>query len=159
MKKFATLAALALLILGSTIAGETEQTQKEPRYGCSEELEVCLDWMAEHYANRGWAGMQLDSNDYVFTVTEVHRGSPAAKAKVRPGDVLVAVNGIEFAEENREKLIGMQGEMKPGEKFTYTLKRDGKRHNVECVLVEMPFEVVALQVGMHLFTDHVDLDN
>ena len=69
----------------------------------------------------------------------------------------MAINGVEFVEENEQKLVALQGEMKPGVQFTYTLKRKGKRHNVEVVLVEMPIEVVALQVGMHLLTDHVDI--
>ena len=83
--------------------------------------------------------------------------TPAEKSGVRPGDVLVAINGVEFSEENEPKLIALQEKMKPGAQFTYTVKRKGKRRNIEVVLVEMPFDVVAHQVGMHLMTDHVDI--
>jgi len=165
MKHYATIAVLILLAFSAAMTGpaaaETEATadeKNEPQYACSYELQVCLDWMAKNYSDRGWAGMQLDVTDNVYTVTEVHTGSPAARARVRPGDVLVAVNGVEFIEENNEKLAALQGKMKPGAQFTYTLKRGGKRRNVEVVLVEMPFEVVAHQVGVHLLTDHLDVD-
>lgn len=166
MKHYATIVVLILLAFGAATtapaAAEAEPQAKEdkdePQYRCSYELHTCLDWMAKNYSNRGWAGMQLDASDYVYTVTEIHPGSPAAKANVRPGDVLVAINGVEFIEENSEKLAALQSEMKPGAQFTYTLKRKGKRRNVEVVLVEMPFEVVAHQVGMHLLTDHLDGD-
>jgi len=146
------LLALALVTIAPAVAEE-----KEPEYRCSAELGVCLDWMAAHYANRGWAGLQLDRSDGHFTVTEVHDGSPAQKAKVRSGDILVALNGINFVEENNEKLVALQDKMTPGAQFTYTVKRDGKRRNIDVVLVEMPFEIVAQQVGMHLLTDHVDI--
>ena len=158
MRRFTTIAVLILLALGATsTALAAEDPEAEPQYRCSYELEVCLDWMAKNYGNRGWAGMQLDTAGGVYTVTEVHVGSPAEKAKVRPGDLLVAINGVEFNEENEAKLVAMQGEMKPGAQFTYTLKRKGKRRNVEVVLVGMPIEVIAHQIGMHLLTDHVDV--
>jgi C-terminal processing protease CtpA/Prc len=114
--------------------------------------------MAKHYSDRGWTGMQLDMDGMVFTVTEVYEGSPAAKARVRPGDLLVAINGVEYTEENQEKMIEIQAQMKPGAQFTYTLKRGGKRRNVDFVLVEMSFDVVATMIGTHLLKDHVDLD-
>ncbi len=161
MKRYATITALVLLAFGAATTGSTAgeaEKSNEPQYRCSHELDVCLDWMAKSYSNRGWSGMQLDTNDSVYTVTEVEPGSPAAKAKVRPGDLLVAINGIEFIEENSEKLVVLQREMKPGAQFTYTLKRNGKRRNIEVVLVEMPLEVVAHQIGMHLLTDHLDTD-
>jgi predicted metalloprotease with PDZ domain len=161
MKRYATITALILLAFGAATTGpaaaEAEENS-EPHYRCSYELQVCLDWMAKSYSNRGWAGMQLEVNDYVYKVTGVEPGSPAAKAKVRPGDLLVAVNGIEFKEENGEKLAALQSKMKPGAQFTYTLKRNGKRRNVEVVLIEMPLEVVAHQIGMHLLTDHLEAD-
>jgi S1-C subfamily serine protease len=152
------LALFALSAGAATVAADdkTDEVKEEPRYGCSYELQACLDWMAESFGKRGWAGMQLDGSDGTFKVTGVHAGSPAERAKVRVGDWLVAVNGVEYLEENNEKLVALQKEMKPGAHFTYTLKRGGKRRNVEVVLVEMPIDVIAVQVGMHLLTDHVD---
>ena len=160
MRRITTIAAILLLALGAlTAAGEqtAEENKEEPKYRCSYDLQACLDWMAEHYGSRGWAGMQLDTTDDVYTVTEIQDGSPAEKAGVRPGDILVAINGVEFVEENEKKLVELQGKMKAGVQFTYTLKRKGKRRNVDVVLVGMPFEVIAQQVGMHLLTDHVDV--
>jgi predicted metalloprotease with PDZ domain len=152
------LLALAIVTAGPARAADAEEADAEPRYRCSSELGVCLDWMATHYGKRGWAGLQLDRSDGQYTVIEIHDGSPAQKAKVRPGDILVAINGVDFIEENNEKLVAIQDKMKPGAQFTYTVKRNGKRRNVDVVLIGMPFEVVAQMVGMHLLTDHVDID-
>ena len=163
MIRFTSIAAVLLLLLAlapALLAEETDESgdADEPSYRCPAELQACLDWMATNYSDRGWAGMQLDVDGMVYTVTEVHEGSPAGKAGIRPGDRLIAVNGVEFTDENREKLIELQQQMKSGARFTYTLKRDGKRRNVDFVLVAMPFDVIARMVGMHLLTDHVDLE-
>jgi predicted metalloprotease with PDZ domain len=161
MKRYATIAALILLAFGAVMIGpaaDEAEKNNEPQYRCSAELPACLDWMAKYYSDRGWSGIQLETNDYVYTVTGVEPGSPAAKAKVRRGDLLVAINGVEFVKENREKLVALQSEMQPGAQFTYTLKRNGKRRNIEVVLVKMPLEVMAQQIGMHLLTDHLDGD-
>ena len=156
MKRLVVITVLALAF--AVVPAWAEDEAAEPRYRCSSDLQTCLDWMAKHYAGRGWAGMQLDVEGFLYTVTTVKPGSPAEQGGIRVGDVLVAVNGVEFAEENREKLVAMQGKMLPGAKFTYTLKRGGKRRNVDFVLVEMPLEVVAQVIGMHLITDHLDVD-
>ena len=163
MIRLITIAVAFLMLLApapalAAVESQEHRESDEPRYGCSAELQVCLDWMAKYYIDRGWAGMQLDVDGVVYTVTQVHKGSPAAKAGIKPGDLLVAVNGVEFGDEKREQLIEMQQQMKPGTQFTYTVKRKGKRRNVDFVLVEMPLDVAAQMVGMHLLTDHVDLN-
>jgi predicted metalloprotease with PDZ domain len=153
-----TATVMVLLLSAAPAALADEPAEAEPDYTCSHPLNSCLDWMAKHYGSRGWAGMQLDVEGMTYTVTGVHEGSPAQKGGIKAGDILVAVNGVDYAEENEEKLLAIQQTMKPGVQFTYTVKRRGKRRNVECVLVEMPVDVVAQQVGMHLITGHLDPD-
>ena len=163
MLRILSIAAVALLLFAPAPGcfaeepGDAAQAD-EPRYRCSAELQACLDWMAKHYNGRGWAGMQLDADGMTYTVTSVLPGTPADEADIRPGDVLVAVNGVDFLEENTEKLLVFQKQMKPGAQFTYTIKRDGRRRNVNFVLVEMPMDVIALMVGTHLLNDHVDIE-
>jgi len=152
------LGALLLLLAVSPVfaADEPDMEKAEPEYRCSYELEDCLNWMAKHYGERGWAGMQLDIEGYRYTVTGIQAGSPAEKGGIKPGDLLVAVNGVEIAEENQEKMLKARDKMIPGAQFTYTVKRKGKRRNIECVLVAMPVEVVAELIGSHLLVGHLE---
>ena len=152
------LAALLLLLSVSLVfaADEAQSEKAEPEYRCSYQLEECLNWMAKHYGERGWAGMQLDIEDYRYSVIGVLEGSPAEKGGIKAGDLLVAVNGVEFGEENQEKLLKIRDKMIPGAQFTYTVKRKGKRRNIECVLVAMPVEIAAEQIGIHLLTGHLE---
>jgi C-terminal processing protease CtpA/Prc len=152
------LTALLLLLSVSPMlaAEEPDAANAEPEYRCTYELTECLNWMAKHYGERGWAGMQLDIEGYTYTVTGVLEGSPAEKRGVKSGDLLVAINGVEFAEENQDKLMKIRDKMVPGAQFTYTIKRKGKRRNVECVLVAMPIEFIAELIGSHLLIGHLE---
>lgn len=160
MNRFALTAVASLLFLlaGVPSRAADETAKAEPKVICSYDIHECLNWMAKHYGERGWAGMNLDVDGYTYKVTAVRVGSPAEKAGIEVGDLLVAINGVEIAEENSEKLLPIRESMKPGAEFTYTVKRNGKRRNVECVLVAMPVEVVAEQIGMHLLTGHLEPD-
>jgi predicted metalloprotease with PDZ domain len=162
MRRFAPIALAALLLLLPVsplfAAEEPEAENAKPGYRCEWELEDCLNWMAKHYGERGWAGMQLDIEGFRYTVTGIQEGSPAQKGGIQAGDLLVAVNGVEISEENQDKLLKIRDKMLPGAQFTYTIKRKGKRRNIECVLVAMPVEVAAEQIGMHLLIGHLEPD-
>ena len=118
------------------------------------DTQACLNAMAAKFKGRGWAGVSLDWSEGMLAIKEVHKGTPAEKAGVKPGDVLVAINGIEYAEENYAKIGEFESQMKPGKTFTYTISHKGKKRDVTVTLAEMPMEVVAAMVGAHLVTDH-----
>jgi serine protease Do len=71
-------------------------------------------------------------------VTEVVSNSPAAKAGIKSGDVIVAVNGQKIKDSNDLQMAIMY--RKPGERVTLTVVRDKKTINVEVVLEERPAE-------------------
>ena len=48
--------------------------------------------------------------------------------------------------------------MVPGQEFTYTIARKGKNKEIEFALAEMPMEVVARRVGMHMLNDHAAIE-
>jgi carboxyl-terminal processing protease len=61
-----------------------------------------------------------------LTIESVIRGTPAAKAGLRPGDRVVAVNGRSLAGRSSDYAIGLiKGH--PGTKVTLTLVRGGRR--------------------------------
>ena len=106
----------------------------------------------------GWAGVSLAMSEEGLSVSEVHPGTPAAKAGVKVGDLLVAINGVEYKPENQEKMAKFEKMMVPGQEFTYTIARNGKNKDVQFALAEMPMDVVARMVGMHMLNDHAAVE-
>ena len=142
------------------IAGEGHAHAEKAEYEkkCGADAQACLDWFSTNYQGRGWAGVSLEMSDAGLLVSEVHPGTPAAKAGVKSGDVLVAINGVEYAEGNQEKMAQFEKEMVPGKEFTYTIARNGKNKDVSFALAKMPMDVVARQVGMHMLNDHAAVE-
>ena len=162
MKKsflIAIVLSLAFVVLPA-IAGESHDHAENAEYEkkCGADAQACLNWFADNYKGRGWAGVSLEQNEDGLIVSEVHHGTPAAKAGVKAGDVLLAINGIEYAEENKEKMEALQAKMVPGNEFTYTISRNGKNKEISFALDEMPMDVVARQVGMHMLSDHAAVE-
>jgi len=67
---------------------------------------------------------------------EVARGSAAARAGVRPGDVLLAVDGRPVSA--RDDVLSLQLEAKAGERHTYTLLRLDSREVAEVAMAPLP---------------------
>ncbi len=74
-------------------------------------------------------------------VSRVEPNSPAAAAGLRPGDVIVAVNGkpVKSSTDLRNRI----GLMERGQKVRLTLLRDGREKQVEVVIGEPAKEVIA----------------
>ncbi len=69
-------------------------------------------------------------------VLEVLEDTPAARAGLRPGDIIVAVDGREVtAEQSLSKLIAQH---KPGERVSLEVQRQSGTMRLEVVLVENP---------------------
>jgi putative serine protease PepD len=66
----------------------------------------------------------------------VRSGSPAAKAGLKVGDVIVAVDGVAVADA--DQLTGAISEHQPGDQITLTVKRDGSTTKVDLTLGTRP---------------------
>ena len=120
---------------------------------CTASTQECLDYMKAHMTDRGWVGIEYDQEE--MKVIRVIDGSPAERAGIHKGDVMMGMNGVDFAEENMEKLQQIQkAEMKPGNTITYTVRRAGQMKNLKVTLGELPEEVLAQWVGNHMIKDH-----
>lgn len=81
--------------------------------------------------------LKLDDTTGVL-ISEVVPNTPAEKAGLKPGDVIVAINGESFAGvEGFRKRIA---EFKPGTEVALTVIRNGKRMMKKAVLSEFPEE-------------------
>jgi serine protease Do len=102
---------------------------------------------------RGWIGVRIqpvtkDIADGLglkkaegALVAEPQSGSPAAKAGIKAGDVITAVNG-ETVEGPRE-LARMIGAMAPDKQVKLSIVRDGSEQTVSLTLDKMPMETEA----------------
>jgi serine protease Do len=104
---------------------------------------------------RGWLGVSIQDVDENTAkalglqqpqgalVASVQPGEPAAKAGLRTGDVILALNGEPVKDSSAlTRAIGM---LKPGERVRLTVWRDGKRTELQAVLGERGPEKLAQQ--------------
>ena len=69
-------------------------------------------------------------------VQRVFPGTPAAKAGIRPGDVITKIDGT--AVESSDDLVGTIGEKKAGDAVTLQIRRDGQQRTVRVTLGQQP---------------------
>jgi putative serine protease PepD len=69
-------------------------------------------------------------------VNSVAAGTPAAKAGLRKGDAIIAVNGRTVG--SADFLVGSIRAMKPGTQITLTVVRDGKKQDLAMTLAQRP---------------------
>jgi predicted metalloprotease with PDZ domain len=129
-------------------------TSKSKSYHCKAEVQTCLNEMVARLKNRGWVGIVMeDGMATQITILRVVTGSPAETAGLAAGDVLVAINGIRFDAEERE-LAKMREGMVPGARIEYTLLRKGLEMKIGVKLGELPSDVLASWIGMHMLEHH-----
>jgi S1-C subfamily serine protease len=104
------------------------------------------------------AAMNLQGKRGAFA-SQVFLGSPADKGGICPGDFITHVDGKEARDVNA--LTRMVGDLKPGDRATFTLIRDGSTKEVQVRIEARTDEVAAdnkkLWPGIHLLplTDEV----
>lgn len=120
---------------------------------CKASTQDCLNYLRSHLKDRGWVGVEYDEENH--KVLRVVRGSPAEQAGFRKGDVIVAINGVDFTDDNSEQVTKIQYEqMKPGNRMIYTVTRAGMRKNLDVTLSAVPDDVMAQWVGRHMLEAH-----
>ena len=155
MKKMNTLLSLVAVVALTVPAFAGGDYEK-----CAAGTQECLDKMSQHMQTKGWIGIELDKDEDsgVMSLARVVPGSPAEAAGLHAGDVLVAMNGISFADKaNHEKLGAAWKSMTPGKEVTFTVNRHGHDKDVEVTLSNMPDDVIAAHVGQHML-EHAAVD-
>ncbi len=115
----------------------------------------CVKALSQKLANAGWLGIEADKNEKGLAVVKtVSADSPAATAGFQPGDVLLAINGVELGEANKEALMKVKKSLGPGSDASYTVLRKGVKKNLSARLVAPPRTVVAQWLGEHMLAEH-----
>lgn len=139
-----------VLVVAPVMAGEKE---KEKAQKCPHTTQECLDMMATKLRDRGWVGISYEMDDARggLDVRRVVANSPAQKAGILEGDLILTLNGVKFTEQWDSDAMKKNAElMKPGNTITYKLLRAGKELEVKVTLAPMPEEVLAQLIGMHM---------
>ena len=140
------LPVLAALVLGSlaqaVFAGETCQTLDD----CP-----CMVDMVESTLARGWVGIHMENtHGKGWVVTEVVPGGPAARAGLRRGDELKAMNGVPMSKDHEAKLAKIYENMVPDSELVYTVERDGSSKDVTITLGRLPKKILSIILGQQL---------
>jgi len=144
-RRLAASIVLVLAAAGSAAAGEGVK--------CSAPAQDCLDTMVSKLKNSGWVGIEYEpfgDADSGYTVTKVVPTSPAERAGLRVGDVLIALNGVRLGKSNEAALSKARKEWKPGQSVTYTIRREGADQDLALTLAPMPADVMARWIGEHM---------
>jgi serine protease Do len=88
--------------------------------------------------DRGWLGVSVQDADDGVTVAGVERNSPAYRAGVRQGDVIVAVNGDHI--ESSRGLIRSIAAVAPGAAVKLSIRRKGQNSDVSVTVGRRPAE-------------------
>jgi S1-C subfamily serine protease len=142
--------AIAVLAIPAAVAGGEK---------CNSDTQACLTKMVEHLKDKGWVGINMDKTDGKLVITAVEDNSPAKRAGMQKGDILLALNGVNFADENHDKMAKAKKNFKPGNTVTYTVSRPKCKNysacekDIDITLGTLPDEVLAKWVGSHMI-DH-----
>jgi C-terminal processing protease CtpA/Prc len=152
MKQWATIFVVVLMVAVAvpTVAGD--------KHKCTASTDDCLRKMQDKMETKAWLGIETGETDSGFwAVKKVYLDSPADRAGFEAGDVLIALNGVEMSQKNKEAYKKAAHQLVPGSKATYTVKRDGAKKQLEAQLGTVPREVMAQWVGEHMLDQHAQV--
>lgn len=91
-----------------------------------------------------WAGACLQrSASGQVTVTDVAKGSPAARSGLKSGDIVLAVNGYDLSDAEDRAMCASKASCKVGSQLTYTVQRGSSTKDIKLKLEKMPANATA----------------
>jgi serine protease Do len=88
------------------------------------------------HIERGWLGVSVANSDNGVTIAGIERSSPAARAGLRQGDTILAVNGERI--EGALGLIRTVAAVSPGSSVNLTIRRQGREFDVPVTVGQRP---------------------
>jgi serine protease Do len=87
---------------------------------------------------RGWLGVSVEDRDTGVTIATLDRTGPAAKAGIRAGDVVTAINGEKI--DSSRGLIRAVAVVPPGDSVRVTVRRQGHEMEIPVNVGRRPSE-------------------
>ncbi|HET6305940.1 MAG TPA: trypsin-like peptidase domain-containing protein [Rhodopila sp.] len=94
--------------------------------------------LAKGSIERGWLGVSVEDRDDGVAIAAMDRNGPAAKAGLRAGDVVIAINGEKI--ESSRGLIRAVAGVPPGNAVHVTVRRQGREVEIPVTVGRCPPE-------------------
>lgn len=153
--KLRTLGSLVLAVLLTAVAVGPAYPAGPKGYRCPVDTQTCLNQMVAKLKKRAWLGIEYDDSrgSDKLRITRVVPASPAAAAGFEVGDILVSINGAKFADNDEDRCVTCEkteSVWKPGSTVEYVVLRDDKQIRLSPTLTEMPPDIMAMMIGLHM---------
>jgi len=149
MKRLGVLLGVVMLAAAPAMAGDKGKCDGNP--------DDCAKKMEQKLAQKAWLGISYDADEKGrWVVSEVEPGSPAQKAGFEKGDVMLAVDGVEYSKENKAELKAVYAKLKPGSEATYVVSRQGGKVKLHATLSHVPEELQAKWIAEHMAESHAE---
>jgi len=99
---------------------------------------IVAQLVARGSISRGWLGVSVDDRSGTVIVSGLDRSGPAARAGIRPGDALLAVNGERI--DSARGLIRAVAAVTPGDQAVITVRRQGREVDLPVAVGRRPAE-------------------
>ncbi len=147
MKKLVVL-IMALLFSVAAVAGEKKQ-----KLSAAE----ALTKMEAKMAAKPWLGVEYEKAEKsYFKIDKVVAGSPAERAGFQPGDIMLAMGGVEYNKANKKALKAAWSEVGPGSDANFVVKRAGEKVNLTATLEHIPSDLQAEWIAEYMNTNYPD---
>ncbi len=119
--------------------------------------QIMTQLVSEGRVSRGWLGVSIQDIEGELAqslgvepysgvlVSEVIAGTPAAAADLQPGDIILAVEGEKVS--SAAELSRKVAMIRPGQKTSFQVLREGKQRSLAVTLAERPSEPLAAGGG------------
>lgn len=145
MKKLLVLVMAALLLPVAAMAGGNAHKE---RTACGAE---CVEKLKAKYANKAWLGVEYAKTDSgYYKIKAVHPGSPAEKAGFQAGDIMLAMNGVEYTKANKQAVKAAWSKVSVGTEVDYTVKRQGEKVGLVATLDNVPADLQAQWIAEYV---------
>lgn len=147
MRTTVKIVALALVVLIAVPALAGGDHKK-----CTAGTQECLDKMAAKLAKAGWLGVEyepIEGKGY-WKLEKVVSGSPAEAAGLEAGQVILAINGVSLADDNKDGIKKVKKAWTPGTNMTLVVKTSSGKKELHATLGSMPEDRIAMYVGKHM---------
>lgn len=153
MKRASTVLVVVLMLAVAMPMFAGEKGKK-----CEGSGEDCVKKMKAKYEHKAWLGIEYEATEHGrWAISKVVSDSPAEKAGFEKGDVILAVNGVEYSKENKKAVKAVYSELEPGSTATYVVKRQGGKVKLEATLGSVPKDLQKKWIQAHMTDYHPEM--
>lgn len=141
------------LVLVSLFAAAAVLYAQEPR--CTASARECDEQIRQFLSGRRYLGATIEERNPGLVIKSVIAGGPAARAGLRPGDRLIAVNGKSLTRSTTREFKQIIADARETGRLWIILARAGAYARIEARLEPYSKEQLNKIVAAHLAQSHV----